>query len=261
MTGARRGSAIGVVHSGPAMSIPRGPKGVRWFFGQTATYDILIAVFAAVIGFTSVANYMAQGKETLAVAVAVGTLGVLIFTGLKQGVGLVAARKKDSIHELEGCLFTLHAALEPESVDPPVTLRLAVHVPAGEVLEQVTEYIGIPPKAGRIGRRYPANAGIIGRAYCENDVFVARRVNDDYGMYLEELVKDWNFTPERAARLNPGVMEWMAVPFPDPDTERVAAVLYLDANRRGFFTDARQELILSAVNGIAVFIGKRYSWR
>jgi hypothetical protein len=242
------------------MPIPRAQKGVRWLLAQTATYDILIAMFAAAVGFSSVANYLSQGKRTLAVIVAVGSIGVLVVTAVKQTVGLVAARKKDSIHELEGCLFTLHAALDPLAEEPPATLRLAVHVPARDMLEQVTEYIGVPPKPGRIGRRFPANAGIIGKAYCENEVFVARRVNDDYEMYLQELVKDWNFTPEWAARLNPGVMEWMAIPFPDPDTQRVAAVLYLDANRRDFFTEQRQELILSAVNGIAVFIGKRYSW-
>jgi hypothetical protein len=242
------------------MPIPRARKGVRWLFTQTGTYDILIALFAAVVGFSSVANYLSQNKRALAGLVGVGTIGVLVFTAVKQGVGLVAARRKDSIHELEGCLHILHATLDPRLFDPPATLRLAIHAPDGDMLEQVTEYIGVPPKRGRVGRKFPANAGIIGKAYRENVVFVARRVNDDYENYLRELVKDWNFTPERAAFLNPGVMEWMAIPFPDPDQNRVAAVLYLDSNRRNFFTDARQELIVSAANGIAVFIGKRYSW-
>jgi hypothetical protein len=233
---------------------------VRWLATQTGTYDILIALFAAVVGFSSVANYLSQGRRTIALVVGLATVGILIVTATKHAVGLAAARHKDSIHELEGCLYTLHATLDPRSANPPVTLRLAIHVPDNDMLQQVTEYIGVPPKRGRVGRRFPANAGIIGRAYCENVVFVARRVNDDYEMYVQELIKDWNFTPERAAFLNPGVMEWMAIPFADPDQHRVAAVLYLDANKRNFFTEARQELILSAVNGIAVFIGKRYSW-
>jgi hypothetical protein len=242
------------------MPIPRARKRLRWLLAQTATYDLLIALFAAVVGASSVVNYLSQGRRVLAVLVGIGTVGVLIFTSVKQGVGLIAARNKDSIHELEGCLLTLHAALDPASVYPPVTLRLALHVPAGEMLEQVTDYIGVPSRRGRIGRQFPANAGIIGKAYRENDVFVARRVNDDYDLFVQELVKDWNYTAERAARLNPGVMEWMAVPLANPDTQKVAAVLYLDSNRRNFFTAARQELVLSAVNGIAVFIGKRYSW-
>ncbi len=127
------------------------------------------------------------------------------------------------------------------------------------MLEQVTEYIGDKPKRGRIGRQYPANAGIIGKAYRERDVFVGRRVNDDYDAYIQELVKDWNYTEERARLLNPGAMEWMAVPFYDAERQRVDAVLYLDANERHFFSSERQEIVLSAVSGIAVFIGRRYS--
>ncbi len=73
------------------------------------------------------------------------------------------------------------------------------------------------------------------------------------------MIRDWNYTEERARKLNPGVMEWMAVPFYDGDNDTVIAVLYLDANQRDFFTQERQELVLSAVRGIAVFIGKRYS--
>jgi hypothetical protein len=238
------------------MPIPRPPRGVRWILAQTATYDILIALFASAIGISSALNYYMQGRPRLALLVGCGTIGVVCFTIIKQGAGLAAARKKDSTHELEGCLYTLHAILAPPDT---CRLRLAIHVPAGEMLEQVTEYVGAHPKQGRIGRRFPANAGIIGKAYRERDVFVGRRVNEDYEAYIKELVREWNYTEERARLLNPGVMEWMAVPFSDPDQRRVYAVLYLDATTRGFFTADRQELILAAVRGIAVFIGKRYT--
>jgi hypothetical protein len=201
-------------------------------------------------------NYASQGRMRLAWAVGCATVGVLVFTGVKQTIGLAQARKRGSIHELEGCLHTLHAVLDPTAVEAPGRVRLAIHVPAEGSLEQVTEYVGDRPKAGRIGRRFPANAGIIGKAFREKEVFVGRRVNDDYDLYVRELVKDWNYTEDLARRLNPGVKEWMAVPFFDRD--RVEAVLYIDATRRDFFTPARQELVLSAVNGIAIFIGKRY---
>lgn len=180
----------------------------------------------------------------------------MVVTAVKVGLGLAAARKKESPHELEGCLYTLHAVLAP--IDP-CRLRLAIHVPVGEMLEQVTEYIGDQPKPGRIGRQFPANAGIIGRAFREKDVFVGRRINDDYESYVRELVRDWNYTEERARQLNPGVMEWMAVPFYETDRQRVDAVLFLDSTNRGFFTPERQELVLAAASGIAVFIGKRYN--
>jgi hypothetical protein len=236
------------------MPIPAPPRGWRWLFTQTPTYQILIALFAAPIGVSSAVNYWNQGRGSLAVLVALGTAGVLGFTVMQHTVGLASARKKDSMHELEGCLYTLHAVLAPPE---HCRLRLAVHRPAADALEQVTEYIGDKPKPGRIGRRFPPNAGIIGQAFRENDVFVARRVNDDYEAYVRELVTDWNYTEERARRLNPGAMEWMAVPLAEGG--RVEAILYLDVNQRGFFTPERQELVLAATRGIAVFIGRRYS--
>jgi hypothetical protein len=238
------------------MAIPRPQKGIRWLIAQTATYDIVIALFASAVGFSSAVNYASQGRRWLAAAVVLGTIGVLSFTAVKQGVGLAAARKKDSTHELEGCLFTLHAVLAPQA---GCRLRLAIHVPVVETLEQVTEYIGDKPRQGRVGRQFPMNAGIIGKAYREKEVFVGRRVNDDYEAYVQELVRDWNYTEERARLVNPGVMEWMAVPFYDSDRQRVQAVLFLDATQKGFFTAERQELVLAAVSGIAVFIGKRYT--
>ena len=203
-------------------------------------------------------NYANQGRYKTAAAGVVATVAVLIFATVKQVLGLAATRRQESIHELEGCLYTLHAVPDPLAFDQSINVRLAIHVPVKSVLEQVTEYIGAPPREGRRGRQFSVNAGIIGRAYRENIVLVARRANDDYQMYLQELVRDWNYTEEQARHLNPAAMEWMAVPLFDRDAQKVQAVLYLDASKRGFFDDARQELILSAVNGIAVFIGKRY---
>jgi hypothetical protein len=241
------------------MAIPRQKQGLRWLFAQTGTYDLLIAGFACVIGITSAVNYSSQGKQVAALLAGGGTIGVLVFTAVKQIVGLTAARKKESVHELEGCLFTLHAALDPTAGAEPGRLRLAIHVPAGEMLEQVTEYIGDRPKAGRVGRQYPANSGIIGKAYRENEVFVSRRVNDDYNLFIKELVKEWNYTEDRARHLNPAVKAWMAVPFFDEVRNTVEAVLYLDSTDAEFFDPVRQELVLAAVSGIAVFIGKRYT--
>jgi hypothetical protein len=241
------------------MSIPRQPRGARWLFSQSSTFDILIAGGASIVGFSAAASYASQDRPGSALVVGIATVAILVSSVVKNGLGLAQARKKDSTHELEGCLYTLHAVLDPSSSHPPVTLRLAVHVPIGEMFEQVTEYIGVSPRPGRIGRRFPANAGIIGKAYRENAVLVARRLNDDYELYLEELIRDWSFTADQARRLNPAAMEWMAVPLYDTEHGRVDAVLYLDASKRNFFTPSRQELVLLAASGIAVFIGKRYS--
>jgi hypothetical protein len=239
------------------MPIPRSPKGVRWLRTQTFPYAILSSVFAAAVGGSAAWNLASQGRPILAIFVGLGTAGILVSTAVQQSIGLAAARRKDSTHELEGCLYTLYAVLLAPGTD--CRLRLAIHVPVGEMLEQVTESIGDRPKRGRIGRQFPANAGIIGKAFREEDVFIGRRVNDDYESYVKELVTEWNFTEEQARKLNPGAMEWMAVPFHDTERQRVEAVLFLDVNVRDFFTPERQELVLAAVSGIAVFIGKRYA--
>jgi hypothetical protein len=238
------------------MAIPRPRKGLRWLFVQTQTYDILIAIFAAIVGFPSVVTYAAQGRRGIALAVALGTIGVLAITAVKQLVGLAAARRKESTHELDGCLYTLHAVLAP---GPGCRLRLAIHVPVGDMLEQVTDYIGDTPRPGRVGQQYPANTGIIGKSVREKETFVARRVNDDYEAYVRELVTDWNYTERQARRINPGAMEWMAAPIYDPARDRVDAVLFLDVNQRGFFTAERQELVLAGLSGIALFVGRRYA--
>jgi len=238
------------------MPIPRQPRGVRWIATQTATYDILIALFACLIGLSSAWNYATTGKHLLAAAVGLGTAGIFVFSFVKQGIGLAAARKRQSTHELEGCLYTLHAVLAPV---PPSRLRLAVHVPVGEMLEQVTDYVGDQRRPERVGRRFSVNAGIIGKAFREKKSFAGRRVNDDYEGFIRELIRDWNFTEEQARRLDPGVMEWMAVPINDPERQRVEAVLFLDSTTRGFFTPARQQLVVVAVEGIAIFIGRRYT--
>ncbi len=217
---------------------------------------MLIAVFASAIGASSVDNYYLQGRTNLAWLAGLGTVGVVAFTLWKQVISLNAARAQNSTHELEGCLYTLRAVLAPP---PGVRLRLAIHVPVGENFEQVTENIGDRPKPGRVGRQFPINAGIIGKAYRERAVFVGRRVNDDYEAYLHELITDWNYTEERARWLNPGAMEWMALPVYDTERQRVQAVLFLEASQRGFFTSDRQELVLAGLSGIAVFVGKRYA--
>ena len=59
------------------MPIPRPPQGVRWLFTQTAAYDVLIAIFASVIGFSSAWNYWTANRWRLATVVFCGTVGVV----------------------------------------------------------------------------------------------------------------------------------------------------------------------------------------
>ena len=113
------------------------------------------------------------------------------------------------------------------------------------------------PNRGESDVGSPTTPASIGKAYREGENYVARRVNDDYEAYVRELIRDWNYTEQRARLLNPGAMAWMAVPL--MEDRRVEAILYLDVNQREFFTAERQELVFAATRGIAVFIGRRYS--
>ena len=72
-------------------------------------------------------------------------------------------------------------------------------------------------------------------------------------------MEEWEYPENLARLLNPAVMSWMAVPLFDPQRQQVEAILYLDSTERDFFTETRQELVLSAASGIAVFIGRRYT--
>ena len=236
------------------MAIPRPPRGLRWIFSQTSTYDIAIALFASVAGLSSAWTSWSRDRPVPALLALSGTVGVLVFSVTKQAVSLAAARKRQSTHELEGCLHTLHEVLAPGTCK----VRLAIHVPLNGELEQVTEYVGDPAMPGQVGRRFPANAGIIGKALRENDVFLARRVNDEYEAYIRELITAWSYTEQQARLINPGAMAWMAAPIHD-QRGRTDAILYLDANQRDFFSPERQELVLAAIRGIAVFVGKRYT--
>ena len=84
-------------------------------------------------------------------------------------------------------------------------------------------------------------------------------MNDDHDLFIKELVKEWNYTEDRARHLNPAVKAWMAVPFFDEVRNTVEAVLYLDSTDAEFVDPVRHELVLAAVSGIAVFIGKKYT--
>ena len=237
------------------MQIPRPATGIKWLLRQTAVYDAVVAVLVLFVGLPTVANYWAAGRHRLAITIATAMIGVALLNVVKHAVALASARNKESTHELEGCLHTLHQALAP---DDGCRLRLCIHVPAGnDHLEQVTEYVGVDPKAGRIGRRFPATSGIIGKAFREKDVFVGSRQSDDYEQYVREMIREWSFTEQQARQLDAGAMAWMAVPFMEDD--KVYAVLFLDANQRDFFTEARQELVLRAQRGIAIFVGRRYA--
>lgn len=241
------------------MAIPPLNRGIRWLFSETPTYDIGLALFTAIVGLSSSANYFLQGRDWLGWALALATLGALSLGVGKGIVGLRAAGKKTSLHDLEGCLYTLHAALTGGGAHDG-NLRLTFHRPMnGDTeFEQLTDYIGDKPKSGRVGRKFPAKSGVIGRALLEKEPWYSFRETDDFEEGVKELVEEWDYDEWLARKLNPNVRAWMAVPFTNDRTKDVEAVMYLDSTDRGFFDSSRIQLITDAAIGIAYFIGKRY---
>ncbi len=238
------------------MGLPSPPQGFQWLARQPTFYGLLATlVFTPMVGWPTLLRAIGDQNYVAASMTAAGTLGVMACGSIAQALNLWSAWQKDSTSDLEGCLHILHAILAPE---PECLLRIAVHRPVGDELQQITEYIGADPKKGRIGRRFPGNAGVIGKAFRERLALVATRQSENHQAFIQELKTTWNYTEAKARQLHPGAMQWMAAPVQASDGA-VLGVLFLDVTEREFFTPVRQDQVLAATRGIAVFIARRYS--
>lgn len=85
-----------------------------------------------------------------------------------------------------------------------------------------------------------------------------RRLDGDAEAHISDLVTNWGFSTDRARRVDPTVQSWMAVPLQTPEAG-VEAVVFLDAQKREFFTENRQLLVLGACGGLALFVRQRYT--
>jgi hypothetical protein len=231
--------------------------------------DVLKASASLGLVWLTVPRYFSEGR-TVAAGAAIG-LGAAVCVATVAGACSTwrQKRSKQSLHDLEGCLHTLHAVLhaagdeQPDEKDPNV--RVTIHVPRthgkrGIVqLEQVCDYI-CRDKARAIGRgrKFSINCGLIGEVYRTERIGVVERVDATYEGFETEMVTRWSYAKEQVKKLDSSVMSYMAVPL--ATNERgVEAIVYVDARRRGFFTKTRQELVLNACVGIALFVGRRYS--
>ena len=242
-------------------AIPRPGGWWKWFTEETIVYDLGVAAAAvapaAITGFQSFADKRyVEGWGSVAVAAV-----AFLLTGLKFAVQWRIARAKESPHELQGCLHTLHAVLAaagPTSADDP-RLRLTIHVPMkdGARLMQVLDYVGDGRAGKTCGRTFSATSGIIGKVYREGKAAHALRKNVDYNTYLAELRQDWNYTEYDAKRLDPWSMAWVAVPLVERAGEPLQGVVYSDSVDKDFFTQERVNLILAASAGVARYVALR----
>lgn len=157
--------------------------------------------------------------------------------------GVENYRQKDG-HSNGGLRVTIHRIVEDKKKEYP------------EELEQLLPYIG-GSNGCKPGRRFSIRSGIIGKAAREKAVFSSYRENDDYELFVKELVSIWSYTEEDAKKLTSDRKSWMAVPIFGKD-DIVIGVVYLDSNEKDFFTDNVQEIIINACTGVADYISNRY---
>lgn len=245
------------------MSIPR----VRHWAWRILTagqfYDGLIAIFAATAGVVASQKLVVDGWRVAGWLVATSAFGVCTLSILRAIVTYRQQTKRESLHELEGCLMTIHAILVQDvSLDrqQETGLRLTVHVAIAEhQLQQVLHYVGDERGGYTAGRVFPMESGIAGYVYRTREPFAARRIEQEYEGYVRELIREWNYIERRARKLNPATQAWMAVPLVASPGAKILGVLYLDSTDRDYFTAARHRLITNAAAGVARFATRRYS--
>jgi len=239
-----------------AMSIPRKRHWFKRLWGDPLLCEAIIALAALLLAIWEAlysSNKDVKERRVICVCASV----IFIFTILKSVIAWCKSLRKESPHELFGCLQTLHAILLAEG---KAVLRITIHVPAmeGQEVEQVMDYVGEPHGKKTAGRRFPSQSGIVGEAFRRKlAVSIGERINEDYEAFIQELVKDWHYTEADARKCNPSARSWMAVPLSN-DEQEVEGIIFFDCNERHFFTTDRAQIAICAAAGIAKFIKKRY---
>jgi hypothetical protein len=147
---------------------------------------------------------------------------------------------------------------EKESSDN--TVRAAVHrvIPPLDKpvqYEQITPYVG--GKGGPAYRKFSINTGIVGRVARTGAIYTHARQSSDFNVYVEELARDWGYTPAEAKQLSSDAMSSMAVPLFSMERQ-VRAVVYVDSIRKDLFTDQLKGVVTTCSKGIAAYIDRRY---
>jgi hypothetical protein len=244
------------------MTIPVRERWWRTLVHTSQVYDVLIALTALAAGTTGVTSLIAAGRRGAALVAAGCAVITCALTVARAAVMWARQARRESLHELRGCLMTLHALLvetdRPEE-EARIGLRLTVHVPTRDNREllQVLDYVGDSRGGRTAGRRLPVHCGIAGHVYRTGDAYHARREDADYEDYVRDLVTQWAYSEPQARKVDPSSMSWMAVPL--GAGKRIEGILYLDARDRDFFTEARQDLILRAAIGVARYVAERYA--
>lgn len=243
------------------MSIARVRHWIWRLLSASQFYDALIAILAATSGVAASQKLIVDGWRVVGWLVAISAFGVCTLSILRAIINYRQQARRDSLHELEGCLMTLHAILVEDDNpdrDKQDGLRLTVHVAIdANRLQQVMDYVGDGRGGKTAGRVFLMQSGIAGRVYRTGESFAAERFEEDSEGYVRQLVRDWHYVEQDARKLNPATRAWMAVPLVVPGSKNMG-ILYLDSTSRGYFTAARQRVVLRAASGVAKFVNRRY---
>jgi len=147
----------------------------------------------------------------------------------------------------------------PPFVDPRIRITVLIPVNNGRDLEQVLDYVGDARGGKTAGRVFPAQSGIAGRAFREKVPWRATRSESEYGSYVQELIRRWQYTEQDAKSRDQEARSWMAIPLVDESTRRVEAIVYLDGVTENlFFSNLISDLAQHACAGIALYATLRY---
>jgi len=255
----------------------RRPRGRIWRFLCTPSpYEGLVAALGVVTGtVASISQYQNQHPR-LGLALAISAAAVLPLSLARTFFNWRAQARKETLHDLAGCLHTLLAVLTfaaqavyeaehyededaPPFNDPRIRITVLVPINDGQDLEQVLDYVGDPRGGKTAGRVFPAQSGISGRTFRERAPWRATRLESEYTSYVQELVKRWGYTEKDARARDQESRSWMAVPLVDESTRTVQAIVYLDAvSPNLFFGNLIADLVLHACAGIALYADLRY---
>jgi len=198
---------------------------------------------------------------SLAVVVGIGTAVATVLGVVGAFVAIGEEARKESVHELAGCLETLVAVINPPTAkdyDPRIRATLHRSVEGETAFEQVLDYVG-DDRGGRTGgRRLPGNAGLIAKVLAEREAIAVSRPVANHEMYIKELQTNWGYTEEQARARDMSAMSWMAVPL--EHNGQIGGVLFLDSTKPDFFyEETRQRAVIASAVGIAKFAVRRYT--
>jgi hypothetical protein len=109
------------------MGIPLPTSKIKRFFTHPSPYDIALAIFAAVLGFQKAIDLHEVKKYGWMLVVGGIPVGMLAISIIKILILWFKQEKVQSVHDLEGCLHTLHGLLLGDPEASEIESQFAAH--------------------------------------------------------------------------------------------------------------------------------------